>query len=189
MNITLYASFPDAHQAEKALAALLDRGAEQKDLSALFPPDYLRADQDKTVVDKATEGITTTTSADAASGAGKGAGMGLGLGAVAALASLVIPGFGLVTGGGALATALAGLAGATVGGAIAGGVAGYLQDQGVPHRIATDSEEALKNGRAVIAVTCPSGKLGEFEVREIINKYNADTYGRADGVAAMNNLP
>lgn len=40
MNITLYASFPDAHLAEKAPAALLDRGAEQKDLSAptIFGP-------------------------------------------------------------------------------------------------------------------------------------------------------
>lgn len=186
MNITLYASFPDAHLAEKALAALLDRGADQKDLSALFPPDYLRVDQDQTVVDKATSGVTTTTSADAASGAGKGAGIGLGLGALAALASLVIPGFGLVTGGGALATAMAGLAGATVGGAVAGGAAGYMQDQGVPHRIAVDSEEALKNGRAVVAVSCPTGKLGEFEVREIINKYSADTYGRADGAAIKN---
>lgn len=177
---TLYASFPDAKFAEKALGALIDHGAEQQHLSALFPPDYLKNDSEKDAVEQATSGVTTTTSADAASGAGKGAGIGLGVGALAALASLVIPGFGLVTGGGALATALVSMAGATVGGAVAGGVAGFLQDQGVPHRIAVDSEDHLKNGRAVIAIQTPTGKLGEFEVREIVNKYSADTFGRSE---------
>lgn len=180
MTSTLYASFADAHLAEKALGALLDHGAKKEDLTAMFPAGYLREDSDKTAVEQATDGITTTTGADAASAAGKGAGAGLVVGAIAALASLVIPGFGIVTGGGALATALAGLAGTTVGGAIAGGVAGYLQDQGVPEKIALDSEKALKNGNAIVIVSYPTGDLGEFEIREIFNKYSAETYGRQD---------
>src|SRR5205085_9990716 len=77
-------------------------------------------------------GLSTTTPADAGVGAAKGAGIGLGVGVLAALASIFVPGFGLVAGGGALATAIAGAVGTTAAGAIAGGVHGYLKDQGVP---------------------------------------------------------
>lgn len=184
MSNTIYANFPDAAHAEKALGALLDRGAKQEDLNAFFPADYFSdKDRDTNDVEKATSGVTTTTGQDAAVGSGKGAGVGFGVGALAALASLMIPGFGLVTGGGALATAMIGLAGATAGGAVAGGVAGFMQDQGTPERIALDSEAALKNGKAVIVVNCPTGDLGEFEVREILSKYHAADYQNYDSTA------
>ena len=65
-------------------------------------------------------GVTTTTIQDAAKGAAKGVGYGLGLGALAAVASIAIPGFGLVLGGGALAAAVAGLAASAGAGAVAG---------------------------------------------------------------------
>ena len=180
MKVALYCKFLDAAQAEKALAALVDRGADIKDLTAMFPHGYQVRDFTKTAAEQAVEGITTTTGADAEAGAEKGAAIGMGVGALAAVASLMIPGFGLVTGGSALVTALIGVAGATVGGAVAGGVAGYLQDQGVPYRVALDAEEALKNGIAIIAIDCPTGLLGEFEVMEIISKYHASTFGRAE---------
>ena len=180
MQVTLYTRFQDASLAEKALGALTDHGAELKDLAAIFPTGYQSADPKTTPVEKATSGVTTTTGADAASGAAKGAGIGLGLGAVAAVASLFIPGFGIVTGGAALATALAAMAGTAAGGAVAGGVAGFMQDQGVPERVALDSEEAIKNGSAIVSVACPTGKLGEFEVLEILSKYHAESYGRSD---------
>lgn len=178
LNVSIYAKFPDAAQAEKALAALVDRGADVADMTALFPEGYQQQNSKKTAAEQAVSGVTTTTGADAAAGAGKGAAVGLGVGALAALTSLFIPGFGLVTGGSALVTALSGLAGATAGGAVAGGVAGYLQDQGVPGRIALDAEEAVKNGRAVLGIDTPSGKLGEFEVLEILSKYHAESVGR-----------
>ena len=179
MFITLHASFEDAALGEKAMGALLDHGVEKEDLSAFFPTDYQTEDVHE-VRANLNHGITTTTGADAASGAAKGAGMGLGLGAIATLASLLIPGFGLVTGGGALATAMIAAAGTTAGGAVAGGVAGYLQDQGVDTQVALDSEAALKNGRAVVVVRCPSGKLSEAEISEILVKYHASTFGRTE---------
>ncbi len=179
MKVSLYAKFADAAQAERGLAALVDHGADVADITALFPEGYQQQDSQKTAAEQAVSGVTTTTGADAAVGAGKGAAVGLGLGALAALTSLLIPGFGLVTGGSALVTALAGLAGATAGGALAGGVAGYLQDQGVPGRIALDAEEAVKNGRAVLGIATPTGKLGEFEVLEILSKYHAESFGRS----------
>jgi len=183
MAIALYVKFADASQAERALAALLDRGADIRDLSAMFPTGYQTIHENSTAVDEAVSGLTVTTGPDAVRGAEKGAVLGLGLGALAALASLVIPGFGLVTGGGALATALISMGGATAGGAVAGGAAGYLQDQGVPTRIGLDTDAAWKNGHAVVAIECPTGKLGEFEVMEIVSKYHAVSFGRSEHLA------
>ena len=183
MSIALFVKFADASQAERALAALLDRGADIKDLTAMFPNGYQSVSEDRTAVDEAISGVTTTTGADALRGAEKGAVVGLGLGALAVLASLAIPGFGLITGGGALATALIGMGGSTAGGALAGGAAGYMQDQGVPARIALDTDAALKNGHAVISISCPTGALGEFEVMELVSKYHATSFGRSEPLA------
>src|SRR6185369_2999416 len=127
---TIYASFADASLAEKAAGALLDFGLRAEDLSIVSSrtddqemderfddrelgrntADEYKPKQDSTE-HAAKSGISTTTPGDAASGASKGAGIGLGVGIAAALASIFIPGFGLVAGGGALATAIAGGAG------------------------------------------------------------------------------
>ena len=176
MTHSIFAFFSDPNYADRALGALLDRGAKAEQLTAIFPHDHIRKHSQRTAVEQVTDGITTTTGADAISGATTGVGAGLFVGAMAAIASLSIPGFGLVTGGGALATALAALAGTAVGGGIAGGVAGYLEDQGVPTRLAQDSEAALKNGQAIVGIQVPTGDLGEFEVREILSKYGANSY-------------
>jgi hypothetical protein len=121
----------------------------------------------------AEEGISTTTPADAASGAVSGAGIGLGIGALAALASLFIPGVGLVTGGGALAAALSAAGATTAAGAVAGGVTGYLKDQGMPDMATEHYGKAVEQGGAVIAVRLPSGKVERAEAEEVISKYQA----------------
>ena len=128
----------------------------------------------------AKSGISTTTAGDAAAGAVKGAAIGLGAGALAAVASLMIPGFGFILGGGALATAIAGAAGATAAGAVAGGVYGYLKDQGVPEDVAMRYEEAYRAGGAVLSVTVPSNDLDRMTAESILAKYgaaNVGTYG------------
>ncbi len=76
------------------------------------------------------EGITTTTPQDAAAGAAVGSGVGLVAGLLAAAAALMIPGVGLVLGGGALAAALGAAAATTAAGAAVGGVTGYLHRHG-----------------------------------------------------------
>lgn len=179
MLTTLYANFADAANCEKALGALLDHGAEPADLSAFFPKDYQTPDVHE-VQATVTHGVTTTTSADAAAGAGKGAGIGFGLGAVAALASLAIPGWGIITGGGALATAIGAMIGTTAAGAVTGGVAGFLEDQGVDKQIAADSEKALEHGEAVLVARVPSGKVTEELARELMVKYLGQVFGRVD---------
>lgn len=191
---TIYASFADLDMAEKATGALMDFGVDENDISlvvheklatgaavesAATDESYhtMVVDRDAPVYEReelgAKSGISTTTLEDAGVGAAKGAGIGLGVGVLAGLASLAIPGFGLVLGGGALATALAGAAGATVAGAAAGGVTGYLKDQGVPEHAAQPYHEHFERGGCVLAVTVPSNDVGQATAEDVLEKYGA----------------
>jgi hypothetical protein len=175
MQETLYASFADYRNAEKASGALLDRGLRQEDLSVIATTAAYdkRIHDPERVEQHAKAGITTTTGHDAAKGAAKGAGIGAAVGAAAVVASLFIPGLGLVTGAGALATALGALVGTTAAGAAVGALAGYLKDQGVPHDVATKYEDAVKRGGAIIAAALPSGNVDRRTAEEILLKYDA----------------
>jgi len=121
----------------------------------------------------AKHGISTTTGADAGAAAITGGAWGLGVGAVAALASLLIPGVGIVVGGGALATAIAGLVATTGGGAVVGAVTGYLKDQGVEEHVAQKYGETVSGGGAILAVNVPSGDVDEPLARQLLEKYGA----------------
>jgi hypothetical protein len=103
----------------------------------------------------------------------KGAGVGLGLGAVAALVSIFVPGFGLIAGGGALATALAAAVATTGAAAVAGAVTGYLKDQGMDSHSAEHYGSAISEGEALVSIAVPSGSVDESTVRSILDKYNA----------------
>lgn len=131
------------------------------------------------VENAAKHGISTTTAADAGAGAITGTAVGLGVGAVAALASLLVPGFGLIVGGGALATALGGLAATTGAGAAVGAITGYLKDQGVEEHVAQRYGETVSGGGAVLAIHVPSGDVDEPKARQVLEKYgatNVNTY-------------
>lgn len=124
-------------------------------------------------------GISTTTGADATAGAAKGAAVGLGVGVIAALASVFIPGVGLVFGTGALAAAIAGTVGATGAGVIAGGMIGYMKDQGVPEDALTVYRDAYDKGGAILAVNLPRD-MDRADIEAILAKYgaqNVDLYG------------
>lgn len=99
-----------------------------------------------------------------------------------ALAPVVIPGLGLIAGGGALAATLTKLSGPNAFAAMAGGLVGCLRDQGLPHQIALDTARALKGGDAVLAIECPTGKLRESEVMQVLGKYQAHSFGRTGTV-------
>lgn len=121
----------------------------------------------------AKHGISTTTPEDAGQGAVKGTEIGLGLGILAGVASLLVPGVGLVLGGGALASAI-GAAALTAGaGAIAGGVTGYLKEQGVPGEAAQRYQGTVENGGAVLNVSLPSGDVDQATAEAVLSKYNA----------------
>lgn len=118
-------------------------------------------------------GITLTTPHDAAVGALKGTGVGLGIGAVAALAAIAVPGFGLIAGGGALAAAIAGMVGTAGAGAVAGGTIGYLKDQGVPLEEMPHLSECVEKGGAMIAVSLANATLDRATLEGIMQKYGA----------------
>ncbi len=173
---TIYAAFNTDSQASKAVGALLDYGVRKEDISVVSPQgstEYYKGKANESESrDKATTGITTTTGGDSAVGAEKGAGLGLGVGIIASLACLTVPGFGLVVGGGALATAIAATAGATAAGAVAGGVHGYLKDQGVPDDAIGSYGQAYDAGDTLVAVTVPSNDVTVVDAHEILGKYN-----------------
>ncbi len=173
----VYASFEDAKHAEKAAGALLDHGLQEEDLSFVRgdveEEEWRSYEEGRESEDRAEAGVTTTSGGDVVSGAAKGGGWGLLVGAVAGLTALWAPPVGLVLGGGALSTALAGTAGGLVAGAIAGGVTGYLKDQGVPHETACDFSDRLEAGGAILELALPSGELGMEEACGILDKYDA----------------
>ncbi|MBS1718333.1 MAG: hypothetical protein JSS72_11440 [Armatimonadetes bacterium] len=173
----IYASFTDPDLAEKAVGTLLDHGVRPEHLSILFPEAYASTGEKmeprsaEHVEDVAKSGITTTTMGDANIGAAKGAGIGFTAGAVAALASVFIPGVGLVIGGGALALALAGMAGATAAGAVAGGVTGYLKDQGVPPEETEHYYKLVQGGGALVTVSPTDENIDDAEIHSLLSKY------------------
>jgi hypothetical protein len=193
---TIYASFDNSNLAEKATGALMDYGVRSEDISLIAPQnpgvavtDAAVDDEYNTVVVDRSEpaeregleakvGLSTTTPADAASGAAKGAGLGLGVGILAGIASMAIPGVGLVAGGGALATAIAGAVGTTAAGAVAGGVTGYLKDQGLPEPATEIYSRSLYDGGAVLAVTVPSNEVSSLTVEDVLDKYGATNIGK-----------
>lgn len=175
MHETIYACFVDADTATKAVGALLDHGVRPNDISVLVkdgqnPTATLEGEPQKS----AEHGITVTTAADAGAGAAKGTGVGLGVGVLAALAAVAIPGVGLVLGGGALAIALAGVAGAGVAGAVAGGITGLLKDQGVSEGQALHYNDRILAGGSLVSVYTPSNDVTAETVMAIFAKYGSN---------------
>lgn len=178
MRTTVFALFPVADGAERAVEALLQHGASPNDISVVMRNGMLdHFDPDMPVsrdVRDMTEGGTATTSpADAATGAVAGAGVGLGLGALGALAALAVPGFGLVFGGGALAAALAGVAGATAAGAALGAMVGYLQELGVPEPVIQRFSRGVEDGGALVGVSVPSNNVDREFATWTLRHYGA----------------
>jgi len=177
MRVNIYASFNDTATAQNAVGALLDHGILQDDITLVLPVspgDTEQGIQDaENTMSGAEKGLTTTTGADAAVGATKGAFVGFGVGALAVLASILVPGVGLVVGGGALATALAGAAATTVAGSVAGGVTGFLKDQGVPADEITHFTNVYEGGGAILTVTAPSNGHSASDIEAILGKYDS----------------
>jgi len=186
------ALFNSREDARKAVHALRDHGIDEDSISVLAVADdgsgkisdMDRADRvDAPGKD---DGISTTTPEDAGKGAAEGAVLGAGLGLAAALASIFIPGFGVVAAGGALATALSGAAVATAGGMVVGGVTGYLADMGVPSHAAEEYTQGIKQGGVLVSVH-DAEDVNSEDIHQIFMKYNgrnAGTYAGTDASSA-----
>lgn len=169
---TTYLSFDLAENAEKFVGAALDHGARAEDISVIAYPGVLDRDGQQ-IAGQAEKGITTTTAEDAGTGAAAGAGVGLGIGVLAGLASIFIPGFGLVFGGGALATAIAGAAATAGAGAVAGGMTGYMRDLGVEGDVPEDFERDYKGGKVIVGIAYHENGIEPDELSLLARKYHA----------------
>lgn len=116
-------------------------------------------------------GLTTTTPQDAAAGAAIGSGVGLVAGLLAAAAAVMIPGVGLVLGGGILAGAFGVAAATTAAGAAVGGVTGYLRDMGMPEQAAANVSDRLREGDYLLTISIDPVRYDE--IKQLLLKYNA----------------
>ena len=194
---TLYAMFDEASLALLAVATLLERGVRTADISIITKDSLVKSGKDEANSDGA--GATSKTSSEhqgkmtdrATNGetcldAVRGAGIGLGVGLTAALVSITIPGFGIVAGGGALATAIAGTASATAAGAVAGAALSYLKEAGIPENTAAELLKAYENGWAIVVVEIPDGALDYDAAELILRRYDAKNINAVDGIATVN---
>lgn len=139
-NKVITGAFDSTIKSRAAINELYTRGVRQETVSVMMP----KASQDEfTRIDKNTK---------APEGAAIGGAAGLGIGALAAgltaVATVILPGVGLVAAG-PIAAALAGAgAGGAVGGAV-GGLIGY----GMTEHEAKLGEEVLKKGGILVMVS------------------------------------
>lgn len=203
MANTIYATFADPDDAERAAGALLDHGVKPEDISMVRNGSEEKASTEprtvasNVVIDpnpeapagsvygversseegERTEEETVRTEHDVneevKSNAIKGSLVGVGVGALAAVASLIIPGVGLVFGAGALASALGGMVATAGAGAAAGAIVGYMKEAGMEEAVADEFGDAVEEGGAILAVAVPSGSVGEEEARAVLNRYQA----------------
>jgi hypothetical protein len=176
------ATFDNWEDAERASAALADLGIAREYITTLSRrDDDAAADRDDAAddfVEPAREvgdsgaPLTTTDEHEAAKGAGVGAAVGAAAGIAAGLAMMMVPGFGLVTAGGALAWALGGAVGTAAAGAVAGGVYGALKDLGIEGEHARQYEEHIRGGRVLLSAVLPP--MPEEQVRVALEEHNAD---------------
>jgi len=162
------ATFRSREDADRAAAALVDLGANRYQISTLARSGDSAAYDDTMTpraghetVEPAREvgdsgaPLTTTDETEAAHGAAAGATIGAVAGIAAGLLSMLVPGVGLVTAGGALAWALAGAVGTAAAGAVAGGVIGGLHDLGIGEEHARTYEERIREGDILLTAVAP----------------------------------
>lgn len=163
MHDSLYASFADSASAQAAASALLALGVDKEDLSLIGPAQPASTQT----------ASTTSPGKETASGVAAGASVGLAVGALGAFVCLLIPGFGVVLGGGALATALAATAGTAAAGALTGGVTAFLQDRGVEAEVAQAYEQHISGGGSLLEVHLPDDDLPLDAARRILEEHGA----------------
>lgn len=72
-------------------------------------------------------------------------------------------------------------------GALVEGLASYLtRVQGVPETVSQDALAALQRGCAVLAIQCPTGRLGEYEISEILHQHHGKCFGRSGNYGKPN---
>ncbi|MBE3591077.1 MAG: general stress protein [Firmicutes bacterium] len=134
MAKTVIGVFRSKGQAEKAVAALRNKGFSDQEISIVAKKDDGKGDPD-----------TRLTNQNVVDGTSWGAGIGGAAGLLASAGALAIPGIGPLLALGPLA--------ATLGGAAAGGLAGGLVDYGIPETEGREYEERVKQGDVLVVIS------------------------------------
>jgi hypothetical protein len=166
--------FRDRANAERAYGYLGSRGYGPADVDVIMSDETRRKYFGDTTTTKKI--VETEPGTKALEGAGVGAGVGVvaggALAALAAAATVLIPGVGLVVAG-PIAAALAGAGAGGLTGGLIGGLIGY----GIPEERARIYESGLKEGGIVLAVKPRSDDDADYFAREWKNTHGEHIYG------------
>ena len=168
----VYGVFANVENAERAISAIKDHGADGNEISVVRRADGKGL---ANIEQGGSHGITVTTAEDATAGALKGGAAGIALGVLAGAIALTIPGVGPILAAGPLWTAFGAAAATGVAGAAIGGVVGYLVDQGVPSERAHLYADAIHRGDMLVSVR--SNHVLGSEVATLLEKYGATEVG------------
>ncbi len=98
--------------------------------------------------------------------------------------SIPVASLGLVSGDSLLAAALLEWGASD---ALVEGLAGHLhRTLGVAEAVTQDCLAALQRGCAVLAIQCPTGRLGEYEISEILHQHHGKCFGRSGNYGKPN---
>lgn len=89
------------------------------------------------------------------------------------LETIIIPGFGYVIGGGAMATQALDFSNKDEAGAIES-LLSHLRSEGVPRWAAERYVQSLMNGGSIVAVTVTPGELDELAIEDIFDKHQGE---------------
>lgn len=164
--------FADFHKAETAVKDLRAQGVSEEDINLLAPGSS----------EASLRRLPTDEGEQPGMGEAVGAVVGTGLGAsggayLAAATSAMIPGIGPVVAIGVAAAGLLGIVGA-VGGAAAGGALENALSDGLPKDEWFIYEDALRQGRSVLAVMTPNNARAE-SLRATLARHGAESVDAA----------
>lgn len=173
--------FQSRSAAQGAAAQLLDRGIPRE--SIIFLTAESVAGRTDGIANSSLDSVPTTDAEADGMGMAAGALLGGGIGASAglaggaAIASVLVPGVGLIFAIGLGAAAVLGLGGAAVG-AKAGEISEHALDVGVPRDDVSFYRELLKRGRSLVIANVDDEKSAET-AKSVIEQGGGENVGEA----------
>lgn len=182
-----FASFECTDSCGRAVDELLQNGTTPECVTVLLVNHGELKDEKSEIHHQAKAGVSVVSLDPPAKSVKKGAAVGFGVGAAAALATIAIPGVGLVIGSGVMAAALTAIAGGVGTGAAAGAAIGYVGGTGTGNPFGAASEflakqgfseaqiglasHIVKEGGALLAVNYDGVQVTKKSLQEIVTRF------------------
>jgi len=188
MQEHIHATFTHAEDAEQAAGILLENGVRAEDLTLIKHHPMVEeaeteiAEHESNASHEAEQHTTLIFGGGVETGAVRGAKWGIGIGAVAALATILIPGVGLVIGAGSLAAAIGTVSIGAGAGALAGVVSDHYSQEGLEEADGKRIEAIIADGGAMISVALPSGNVDVATAFKIFGQHGGQPIAQLDRV-------